>query len=172
MQTRPRSFKNERQFLALQLTLKILAFLRCIFQRFHNELTGSSFCVFAFPFIRFRKMPDLLQCTNVKFRSMFSRLYKSRFWIEINIGTRCDIESLSNQLKITKSRWVWLRAIFHEEYARGYANVRCSVDLWFMHRQNEYAEISEPKMKMVARRDRKIAADASTTCWEYINQNE
>lgn len=143
MQTRPRSFKNERQFLALQLTLKILAFLRCIFQRFHNELTGFSFCVFAFPFIRFRKMPDLLQCTNVKFRSMFSRLYKSGFWIEINIETRCDIESLSNQLKITKSRCVWLRAIFHEEYARGYANVRCSVDLWFMHRQNEYAEISE-----------------------------
>lgn len=159
MQTRPKSFKNERQFLALLPTLKIFAFLRCIFQRFHNELTGSSFYVFAFSFIRFRKMPDLLRCTNIKFRSMFSRPYRSRFCIEINIRTQRDIESLSNWLKITKNRCVWLRAIFHEEYARGYANVRCSADLWFMHRQNEYAEISESKMKMVARRGHKIAAD-------------
>lgn len=46
MQTRPKSFKSERQFLALLPTLKILAFLRCIFQRFPNELTGFSFCIF------------------------------------------------------------------------------------------------------------------------------
>lgn len=53
---------------------------------------------------------------------------------------------------------------FPGAYARGCANVRCNADLWFMHRQNEYAEISESKMKMVTRRGRKIAADASTTC--------
>jgi len=46
MQTRPKSFKSERQFLALLPTLKILAFLRCIFQRFPNELTAFSFCIF------------------------------------------------------------------------------------------------------------------------------
>lgn len=46
MQTRPKSFKSERQFLALLPMLKILAFLRCIFQRFPNELTGFSFCIF------------------------------------------------------------------------------------------------------------------------------
>lgn len=57
------------------------------------------------------------------------------------------IESAKNNGK----RMRMIAGYFHGKYVRGYANVRCSADLWFMHRQNEYAEISEPKMKMVAR---------------------
>lgn len=80
MQTRPESFKSERQFLALLPTLKILAFLRCIFQRFHNELTGSFFSLFlsafSFPFIHCSESAQTYRA-NVKFRLMFSLLYKS-----------------------------------------------------------------------------------------------
>lgn len=124
------------------------------------------FLHFRFPLYSFQEeTPDLLQRANVKFRTMFPRHINRDSCNEINVGTQCDIESLSNRLKITEAS-AHDCGYFHGKYARGYANVRCSADLWFMHWQNEYAEISDPKMKMVARRGRKIAADASTTCWE------
>lgn len=167
MQTRPKSFKNERDNSRhLYWRWKSLLSWDAFFSDFTMSLPAP---LFAFPFIRFRKMPNLMHKCKIPF-DVLSAVNKSISWIAINIGTRCDIKSLSYRLKITKNRCVWLRAIFHEEYAWGYANVRCSADLWFMHRQNEYAKISEPKMKMVARRGRKIAADASTTWWESINR--
>lgn len=122
------------------------------------------FLRFRFSFIRFRKTPDLLRRANVKFRAMFPRPCKSRFlqWNKCRNATWHwkPIESAKNNGKGV----CMIANYFHGEYARGYANVRCIADLWFMHRQNEYAEISEPKMKMVARCGHKIAADV--TCWE------
>jgi len=88
----------------------------------------------------------------------------------INSRTQCDIkkpiELFENKAGGggTKSGCM-IANYFLDEYAREeYVQTSDAALIYASAKTSMYAEISELKMKMVARRGRKIAADASTTC--------
>lgn len=122
---------------------------------------------FSFPLYSFQEeTPDLLQRANVKFRAMFPRHINRDSCNEINVETQRDIESLSNRLKITKSECAWLRLFPRQICARICKRQMQRRFMVYASAKRIRGNLAEPKMKMVARRGRKIAADASTTCWE------